>query len=493
MKKVLIPIKAIEERTNNLEYRKQRTLTNYPLYETYKIKELYNFNNLSESLYKWDNYSNRLDSNIKKVVDILSVVQENGSIDDKNNALRIVNDYIISSLPNPNMYKSYFNKLEESFSEPIKEKIAEQVDCDRVVGNYNTIMKRFNIDKIVANSILENTGVTDIVYSLCELIDTYNMGLKQKFCVCTESCLYAINRYTSQLPEKAILENVIDYFIINYGTTNTDSFIEDISCAIKNDNFISPIAEEYINYIDSVYKKMNNQEPDYDKEVLNRYKDDSVYGMSKSFDDFAVMNKSLQAIYEVAILDKAKELITKIKIAPYKTVSMVKEAIRAVFVINRLQDIAQGTHNALAIAFYALVTLGAFSVGIFPGILSFITSIILHSHLNKEYLKDSIREWKEHKRSIERKIEDTKDSERKSKLLAYLDSVNNSIELLEKEYDKQRDKTTDELNDEIKRRIDSPDFSSISNQSYVNPVGEKVPTVLDKFKQVADKSERKEE
>ena len=110
-----------------------------------------------------------------------------------------------------------------------------------------------------------------------------------------------------------------------------------------------------------------------------------------------------------------------------------------------------------------------------------------------KYLKDSIREWKEHKRSIERKIEDTKDSERKSKLLAYLDSVNNSIELLEKEYDKQRDKTTDELNDEIKRRIDSPDFSSISNQSYVNPVGEKVPTVLDKFKQVVDKSERKEE
>ena len=114
-------------------------------------------------------------------------------------------------------------------------------------------------------------------------------------------------------------------------------------------------------------------------------------------------------------------------------------------------------------------------------------------HNSKEYLKDSMREWKEHKRSIERKIEDTKDSERKSKLLAYLDSVNNSIELLEKEYDKQRDKTTDELNDEIKRRIDSPDFSSISNQSYVNPVGEKVPTVLDKFKQVADKSERKEE
>ena len=48
-----------------------------------------------------------------------------------------------------------------------------------------------------------------------------------------------------------------------------------------------------------------------------------------------MLTGSLQCLCEIAFLDKAKEIITKIKLAPVKTINLVKEGIRALLVPTR--------------------------------------------------------------------------------------------------------------------------------------------------------------
>ena len=75
----------------------------------------------------------------------------------------------------------------------IVESINEAVECDRMLKNIDLISRRFDINKLVENSILYEDAVTETIYSLCSLIDTYEMDLKAKFCVACEAALYTVN------------------------------------------------------------------------------------------------------------------------------------------------------------------------------------------------------------------------------------------------------------------------------------------------------------
>lgn len=91
------------------------------------------------------------------------------------------------------------------------EKCKVYAECDRLLNNYNTISKRFNLDKV----FIENgrRSVSDIVVDLCEKIDTYNISNDIKFCTVIETAWYGFESYSIPYIKSDILETTVNYFL----------------------------------------------------------------------------------------------------------------------------------------------------------------------------------------------------------------------------------------------------------------------------------------
>ena len=464
-----VPINTIDSRQSHLKRGiKSSNGIIYPLYESYT--RIYNYDNIRQSLYEWSSYSNNITKNLNRVLELFDIVATNGTKDQLTESTNIINSYIVPYLESPMILKrsiqerlsTHTNQTVDRCLNEVIDQINQEVECDRLIKNYNTISKRFNIDKLMYNNILFEDAFTETLYTLCSLIDTYSMDMKSKFCIATEAALYSINKVDPSIQQKPIVENIVDYFLLEYGHNDIPKFCNDIRECVSKDMFIHDSINEYIDYIDNLYKKM--EYVNEDDKFFNTMRDDSLYGLSENMDTYQVLDNSLQSLYEIAILDKAKEIITKIKMVPVKSIAMVKEAIRALLVPFRAQDLVKNIPNALSIVFYTVITLGAFSIGVLPGLMGLITSLLTAKLVQKEYLKDAIGEWREHKYSIQRKIKDCTDSEKRRRLEAYMDEVDKNIDVLEKTYDDIKDK----------------DVSSIQNRSYigsstVSPNGKEVP------------------
>ena len=84
-------------------------------------------------------------------------------------------------------------------------------ECDRLLNNYNTVSKRFNLDKV----FIENSrrSVSDIVVDLCEKVDTYNISNDIKFCTVIETAWYGFETYSISYIKSDILETAVNYFL----------------------------------------------------------------------------------------------------------------------------------------------------------------------------------------------------------------------------------------------------------------------------------------
>lgn len=485
-----IPIGAIERRKDSLKYGISKSHNYYPLYNNYRKD--YNYYNLRESLYNWYNYSQSVGNNLDKVLEIFDIVALNGTEKELKETSNIINSYVVPFLESPIIFKKDITKkLSKSPNQPIKEclesineKINDEIECDRLIQNHNTILKRFNIDKVINNSIVFEDAVTETIYTLCSLIDTYDMDMKSKFCIATEMALYTIdNAVGSSISQKTIVENVIDYYLINYGTNDVDKFIYDIKKSAMKDRFIHETSYEYLDYLSDIHKRLTESRQDPD-ELIKQLRDESVYGLNEDMNQYDILNNSLQCIYEIALLDKAKAFITKLKMMPVKTIDTLKNAIKSLFVTNRAEDIRKGTHNALSLAFYGFITISAFSLGVLPGVLGLITSFALSHKSNKLYLKYAMDEYRDHKYSLQRKIKTCEDPEKRRRMEAYLDDVEKNIETLEKEYEKQRDRTLEEIKANQSNTGDSnEDYNKPESKSILSDTIDTIKKGVNSFAQ----------
>lgn len=463
-----IPISEVHRRKNTFDYR-LFIPESYPLFESYK--DIYNYDNLRHSVYKWDLYSNNAEKNINQVLSLLEMAFEKGTDYEQEELVQMIGEQVIHKLPSPVIFKKILNRhnLNEDSKKVLTEMANKDIECDRVLENHSLVSKRFNIDKYISRNIIFEDAFTETVYTLCSLIDTYNMDMKAKFATSAELALYCINESGTNIPQKKILETVIDYFAIYHKDNDMQKFADNIYTATKKDPFIQDsIVENYLNYLMDVNDKITEELYNFDEEIVKKYNDENVH-----IDEAcALLDGSLRSLCELAFLDKAKEIITKIKLAPVKSVNTLKEAIRALLVPTRLQDIKDGTKNALSLIFYAAITVAFVPITPAASLLGAACSFILAKHMDKQYLKDAMVEWREHKYAVERRIKDTSDPDKKQKLEQYLAEIEKNIEILEKEYEKQRDRTVDELRNEQERRVASPDYKIKSFQ--VDPQGKEI-------------------
>ncbi len=448
----------------------------YPLFESWD--SIYNFKNLMESIMDWEDYSSIQEENVKQVGRLLQEVESSGSKEEVEQAARLVCEEVLSYVKNPNLYTNYFSKLVEQSKLVILDHIRLLTECDRISENYKLLEQKYNMKKLFIEAC-NYWGIDEAMNRLCDCMEAYNIpDFKTRFCVTVENALYGLSGLVQEyeIPQKALVEAIIDYHLVNDGCHDTYAYFQEVRDAIQESDFIPDVAEPYLQFLEAV---RDNKRPSQEK-LKEHYEDPAIQAIAE-YDDYLTMQNSIEAFYEMGSFDDAKEWIAKLKISPIRSLNMVKEGIRAVLVTRRLEDIKDGVHNALSIAFYVAVIAGFATLGSIPTILGAITTFILREKMDKQYLRDAISEWKAHRYEVQRKLNTTKSAEQKRKLQAYLDEVDKNIELLTKEYEENRDRTADEL--ERSRPVhqknfkpeDPDDSFSITRSAEVDPTGRVTP------------------
>ena len=117
--------------------------------------------------------------------------------------------------------------------EAIAEALDTVVQCDRIVNNYNTFSKRFNIDK----TILENVTISSVentVVKICQLMDTYSIDDRRKYSMAMENAWYGFHKNGIPVTESEIVTPATDYFLAK---GNNNSMCRDI---LENSLVVEP-------------------------------------------------------------------------------------------------------------------------------------------------------------------------------------------------------------------------------------------------------------
>lgn len=450
----VFPIGHARLRESHLLHGKNRQsrIMNYPLYKSFN--ETYNFENLRDCLNCWNEYSCHLDSNVKNITEILKVMDKHeASQQDLREATRIICNNILDYLPNVDKYKPLFESLNSERLDETKtailNKIFELSECDRILENYKKLDENLHFHDFYRKSFKADT-LNESMFKLCNQVD--NGSLAFDFCVMTESILYSLDLLFSDVDNRAIMEGVIDYYLEKYNE-NVPAFISTIRECIEIDPFIPNEASDYIDYIEYI----DSNQDLLVEQTINHF-NNSRYAFIQDYNDLMKENY-YNALNEFAIFDKAKEIMTKFKTLRHKSVATLKNAIDAIFVTNRLQDIKANTRNSLALCYYFFFTaLMTYSLGPIGVVLGLILSLTLSAGINKEYLQESLEAWHEHKYMVERKIKNSDDNEEKHRLTKYLEEIDKNIEVLEKKYEECRDETGSEIRERTIRKTHSDDY-----------------------------------
>lgn len=223
---------------NNLVYMNESRFINYAFIEPkknspYKAKKEY--------LNACDNskFLNETGS-ISKVTKVINSIMESGSDSQKEETMRYINNNLIPKL-NRDTTSIFVNQIDkkllnENYTNSINNTISIYKECDRVLNNDKKLAKRFNFDKFIQENYNKKTP-KELVFSLCEMIDTYNISPKQKYYIALESVQYAL--YNSPVKMDNVVKDITDYFLLRESII-PDSIMSDyISCA-KDNQFLSP-------------------------------------------------------------------------------------------------------------------------------------------------------------------------------------------------------------------------------------------------------------
>lgn len=465
----VIPVKRARLRESHLMRGEPiRYRRHYPLYESASI--IYNYNNLIECLNNWNAYSGDTVDNMKNVVSILETMAsfEQSTSQEINEATRVICNNILPYIQEPNKYSKYFEKITEDKLQESKNKILDEIyiisECDRILENYKTINEEFNILKFFQNN-LKVMSLSEALYKFCDKVEDFNIEYPVSFCVAMETALYALDHLvTDEVDKRAVSEGIIDYYLVNGGNEDLNAFAESLEECLQKDEFLPNEINDYMLYIQNVLNK-----DDILRESIDEYFENNIDMQCMGDYNNIIRNNAYEVVQEFKLFDKAKEIMTKFKALPNKTTASVKEAINALFVTSRLQDMKKNTLNALSIIFYFVLG-GAVAVGIGAGVigalLSFLIMVNIHHASNKEYLQDAIDGWTQHKSNVERRLK-TADANERAKLTTYLDEVEKNLNILKNKYENMRDETSEE----ISRRASADAYANPSDD-MINPIGE---------------------
>ena len=341
-------------------------------------------------------------------------------------------------------------------------------ECDRIIKNYNSISKIFNIDKIVSN-INNNRGLYEACYEIAQCVDTYNVPFINKYNTALETASYAFDKHFMNCPKSDIIQAITDYFIFSGGLK--ESSVQDINRLSKisvlydeSDFNILPwreaefvneeYAEETVNELTESYgvdpilitessKEKREKKRERDKKKAAIKKDFKISGR-KLIKDAKKGNPEERTNQEVQeMIDDFRKNCMKDEDDESKA-SHLKELVRKLF-SKSTEQIVFGLPKILSLCTIFVITIVSINVSAILAILILIISGLTSHALNRKQSTKALKAYENEIKAVKDKIEKAKDEESKKRLEEYLKKLECDHEKME-EY--VRNIHSEEENDE---------------------------------------------
>lgn len=147
----------------------------------------------------------------------------------------VIEENILPRFKDLQSLKTYINT-----SDTLKvfgESVDDFIYCDRILKNDKTINKRFDIKSFIESN--SNMDLDEMVRSLCEFIDTYDISTEAKYNIALENITFMLLSKDKTLDESEIQNHITDYFLMRESVM-TDTYIRKLQKVAIN----SPLVNE---------------------------------------------------------------------------------------------------------------------------------------------------------------------------------------------------------------------------------------------------------
>lgn len=390
----------------------------YPLLASYK--ENFNYENIKESVDKWDRYSHNVNQNIEKMLELYQLVQENGSIQQ----IESINNRIIANLETvKDLSEANYRIKQLKNAEPLIEALDDITECDKVIDNHKVLCNRFGIDEYVQMNVKpEEEGYC--IHELCNFIDTYNIGLNTKYRRAIDECIYAFAKNGIKYPVESIVEDVTTYFLmLEMDENDTDvTILQLMKDAIEKDKFVTIADKKFLKKCDEII-----------------HPNDVTIEESDWLEPRKTAINTINQLY-INEADSTDKAITTFKLAPVKNESLFKKLTQRLFNVKCEEDIIDATTNWLSISFWFFIVVGTLAISCFLSLCTLVVSILIAKHVDYTTAKKILTRYHNARARAAIKLEKTKDPQKKKRIEKYIKGLDKSIAKLEEHFDTIRDK-----------------------------------------------------
>lgn len=147
----------------------------------------------------------------------------------------VIEENILPRFKDLQSLKTYINT-----SDTLKvfgESVDDFIYCDRILKNDKTINKRFDMKSFIESN--SNMDLDEMVRSLCEFIDTYDISTEAKYNIALENITFMLLSKDKTLDESVIQNYITDYFLMRESVM-TDTYIRKLQKVAIN----SPLVNE---------------------------------------------------------------------------------------------------------------------------------------------------------------------------------------------------------------------------------------------------------
>lgn len=339
-----------------------------------------------------------------------------------------------------NFKNAEYNKYVDNSFEAFSTVLDELTIYDTTINNHEFINKRFNIDKLLKETVFSKDDIQIAVTEFCKLIETYNIFTRNKIFIALNNSIYALE--TNHLPydKSEIINTVSEYFCMVH--CKEDINLEEVFYrCLSGSKFYDKSDYSSLDILQE-YTKLNTLQDlileDENGIVLVKKDIDNIKSKSK---DTA---KSLKSTFTA---NNVKEYIKSFKLNPNKKPKDLKVIIEKLFaesedvILHEIPNVFR-----LILAFFLLVPLIAVSA--IAGVLALIVFLAVSHHFSCTSTDKLIKKYEAHIKVVDKKIKKAKNSEDKKRLEEYKS-------VLEKELEKLKD-----YRDELRSEREKEDLSN---------------------------------
>ena len=291
-------------------------------------------------------------------------------------------------------------------------------ECDRVIENYNSISKRFNLEIL----FIENTrvnGVYDTVLQLCNLIDTYSMPNDIKFNTIIETAWYGLESNNIEYNKSEVLSTAVDYFAFKENGIDDCKKILDTTMFYDKDEYckdIEILMEDEPEEEDTVEEKID----EYCVGKVSESSEENPNEDKKEEDDDDPKNINFNKIF----VDFKKQELTNDK----NTSSKIKGLVKKLYSKN-VNSIAKDTPDFLKWirGFFILSSITLPIAGPVIASILFIADRFISLNMDRKETETMIKALENEKEISENKLNTVKDKETREKLEKYISALDEAI------------------------------------------------------------------